>query len=248
VRGALAAAAHPSCTVALPMTSARSSFLLPFVAAIVSLASRTARAEDGATPGIARAADPGSSVDAVASPSLLVTAPVVAVSHWELAFGARHRPMPGVIGSEIDARIALARHEGPFVLAADGMIRRAIGTRDDVDAIASARLLVAIARGARIGGEARMRGEIAEGIVASDDVGRPIEVTSGGVVDAAVGPLMLRAVAGGNCRAARCHRVLRCSQGRRSRFENRFRHAVWRRCNDAFPCSCTLQSGVCPLE
>jgi hypothetical protein len=159
-----------------------------------------ARAADDApsTSGAPTGARDDSPADAIDSPSVVGVAPVVAQrdAGFDLVASVRQRAGASLVGSELDARVSIGRREGALTLAADGMLRRAIGTRDDVDAQASATALVAIARALRIGAEARARGEVVEGIVAADDAGRPVEVLAGVAAGVTAGSVTLRTLAG----------------------------------------------------
>jgi hypothetical protein len=106
------------------------------------------------------------------------------------------RAVAGVIGTEIDARVAFARREGRFSVRGGALLHRAIGTRDDVDARATLSLCFAVTDAVRVGAEGRVRGEVVEGVIASDDLGRPIEVVSGAVAGVGAGPVSFDTIAG----------------------------------------------------
>jgi hypothetical protein len=113
-----------------------------------------------------------------------------------------------LIGSELDVRISLSRREGRLALIADGMVRRAIGTRDDVDAQGSMSALFKLGSmeggslrsgqlgGTTIGLEGRVRGEAVDGVVAADDTGRPVEVLAGAAAGVDVGRVSVRSLVG----------------------------------------------------
>jgi hypothetical protein len=163
-------------------------------AALVLLGATEARAEDGAPSDLRR----DSPADGIDTPSVLGSTAVLAQSTGgvDVVATVRQRALSSVVGSELDARASLARREGALSLVADGMLRRAIGTRDDVDAQASVTALVTLSRTVRVGAEGRARGEVVDGIVAADDTGRPVEVLAAAVASVTTGATTLGALAG----------------------------------------------------
>jgi hypothetical protein len=152
-----------------------------------------------------------STADAVASPSVVGDAAVLThdAAGVDVATSVRLRTAgSSVIGSELDVRISLSRREGRLALIADGMVRRAVGTRDDVDAQGSMSALFKVGaanggspRGGELGGltvgaEGRVRGEVVDGVVAADDTGRPVEIVAGATAGVDVGRMRLRSLAG----------------------------------------------------
>ncbi|MDB4934564.1 MAG: hypothetical protein JWP87_1536 [Labilithrix sp.] len=116
--------------------------LAVLLAAMSTLVAANARADD------ATAGDPAppssdarrdSPADSIDSPSIVGAVPLLtqAEAGLDVTASLRQRALPPVVGSELDARVTFARREGALSLSGDAMLRRAIGTRDDVDAQAS---------------------------------------------------------------------------------------------------------------
>lgn len=175
---------------------------LAFVALAAVLTASRARAEEATAPATAASvgvAEPGAT-DALLFPSNVAAGRLLRRDDLgvDLVLGVSERQLSSLspVGSEVDARIALARREGPFTIVGEGMLRRGIGTRDDVDAVGSLRTTLAIGHALAAGGEARVRGEVVEGVVAADDTGRPVEVIAGATAAVTVYGAKLQALAG----------------------------------------------------
>lgn len=176
--------------------------------ALVSSVAREARADDAAgapaeppplqTAPLARE----STTDVLLAPSSVGAAPLVLQTDAGFAVSASVRQrqvgttVAPVVGSEVDARLSVSRQTGRLTLVVDGMVRRAIGTRDDADALGGGRALIDVGHGLQIGAEGRIRGEIVEGIVAADDEGRPVEVITGAATSLDLRGVVLQGLGG----------------------------------------------------
>lgn len=100
------------------------------------------------------------------------------------------------VSSQVDARLALLRSFGRFLVGAHGMVGRGALVRQDVDFEAGALAAVTVARGVRIGGEARVRGELEDRFATEEDEGRPFELLSGALVGATIGKVYVQTTGG----------------------------------------------------
>lgn len=143
-------------------------------------------------------ADAASTGDAFSpSASLYAQALRQADVGFDLATAIRWRATTSeLVGSELAARLLAGRAFGPAYVAVNAGVGQGVGLREDVDYEGGALAFVHVTRTLRLGGEARVRGELVDRFATAEDAGRPMDVLGGGTLGAELGPILVQGLGG----------------------------------------------------
>lgn len=97
---------------------------------------------------------------------------------------------------ELDAKLAIGRQLGRLRLDANVLVGRSLSSREDLDVEASAALAFRLADAFHAGLEARLRGELVDGLRTDDDLGRPVGLLTGATLAWRFHALILKTLAG----------------------------------------------------